>query len=119
MKETIKRIQAELKRLAEIQSENKNAYKENQRARKYEHSLKNFDGTPGANAGFWADPADYSVYLTVLHIHYNRLRNRPPHTGSTVKDDMYVTGIIPEAWRAPGYYKEICSQFPVEAAVPA
>jgi len=49
--------------------------------------------------------------LTVLHIVYNRLRNRPPHTGSVSRlatnDDFYLSGQNHELHHATQIYEDL------------
>jgi hypothetical protein len=48
--------------------------------------------------------SDRDLVTTCLHIEYNRLRNRPPHTGSVEKDDEFMSR-IPTV--AKGYLKSL------------
>ncbi len=107
MKKQIIKMQEELKQLALVQKSNKNAHAENQRAGEQVEIILNRDGTR-KGSGYW----DYSQYVTVLHIVYNRMRHRPPHLGSEEKDEEYLSGENPELWGVLDAYREISQTYP-------
>jgi hypothetical protein len=86
-------LKAILKEGAVCQKHNKNAFKNRHRA--YQACGWNCDKIKVVNE---ANPykqgeiiKDYSDdFITGIHILYNQLRNRPPHTGSVEKDGQFL-----------------------------
>ena len=85
-------VKAEIKILTEIHTANKTALKFNARycdsnSAKFDSSVQEIPHKPmpSVYSQFWVTP---EMILTCLHVFYNRLRNRRPHTS---KDDEYAS----------------------------
>lgn len=108
-KKAVAEIKQRLKDLAVWQAHNKLALKENQRSGGGDQYV-DINGKPtfGYSKEYWEQ------YITTLHILYNRLRNRPAHTGTVridTNDAEYLSGYNPQLHYAPGIYKDLVCQF--------
>jgi hypothetical protein len=112
MKKLINEMKEEIKSLAVIQRANKESHRENQRNQGYVQFLLNQDGTQKKNSE-WNYNGDFSPYVTVLHIIYNRIRNRKPHLGSVEKEEEYLNG-KDERWMVPRIYEELSTKYQAE-----
>ena len=109
-KKAVAELKTHLKGLAVWQRYNKLLLKERQRNGIGDQQYFDINGksTPRYSKEYWEQ------YITTLHIVYNRLRNRPAHTGTeqriTGGDDFYLGGQNPALYHAPAIFRHIVDE---------
>ena len=109
-KQAVAELKQRIKDLATWQRHNKLLLKEHQRNGADDQQYFDINGktTPRYSKEYWEQ------YITTLHIVYNRLRNRPAHTGTeqriTGRDDRYLSGWNPVLNHAPWIYRDLVGE---------
>jgi hypothetical protein len=73
-----------------------------QKTRKHEHRKAQSEQRSW-NEIWKLNPYGYKVQLTLLHMAYNKIRNKKPHTGSEQSDRLFLENV----WRGQEKYDEL------------